>query len=69
VSVAPFSMTQTRLPGGGDGPVAVAYISSRPDILWAAYGSSVDEVTGDGWVSLATPIPTSSSGGAVTSHK
>jgi hypothetical protein len=47
-----FSMEQVGVPAGiyGDGFV---FFTGATDIIWSAYGTSVDNVTGDGWVTHA----------------
>ena len=58
VTVQPLSMQQVALPSA-PATVLQILISPRPGIdprLWAAYGSSVDNVTGDSWSSLAFPL-------------
>lgn len=57
LTVPPFSLAQTGLPadfGGTTGNLSVTFDVSGTDIFWSAYASSVDNVTGDGWVSRAT---------------
>jgi len=50
--VQPYSMEQVPLPAGAWGDL---YIRITTDVAnfnwWSAYGTSVDNVTGDGWVS------------------
>lgn len=58
LTVQPSSLGQTALPAGFAGPDGFVAIEITPtdtaDFLWSAYGSSVDNTTGDGWVSRAT---------------
>jgi len=57
MTVPPFSLAQTGVPadfGGTGGNLSVTFDVSATDIFWSAYASSVDNVTGDGWVSRAT---------------
>jgi hypothetical protein len=60
VTVPPFSMQQVALRlNAPPGPVLQIVVQPRPGInprLWAAYGSSVDNTTGDSWSSLAFPL-------------
>ena len=51
-TVQPFSMEQPSLPGGTWGDLYLR-ISSAPSNFnwWSAYGTTVDNRTGDGWVS------------------
>ena len=51
VTVQPYSMEQVGLPAGNYGDLFLR-ISSGPNLnWWSAYGTSVDNITGDGWVS------------------
>lgn len=53
VMVQPYSMLQVPLPAGTYGDLYLR-ISSGPNFnWWSAYGTSVDNRTGDGWVSHA----------------
>jgi len=58
VSVPPFSLGQVGAPAGsGNASGAVSLLITPNDDLvyaWSAYASSVDNVSGDGWVSRAT---------------
>jgi len=57
MTVPPFSLAQTGVPadfGGTGGNLSVSFDVSATGIFWSAYGSSVDNVTGDGWVARAT---------------
>ncbi len=49
-TVQPYSMEQPSLPAGIYGDLFI-YISASSSNWWSAYGTSVDNVTGDGWVS------------------
>lgn len=54
VTVAPNSMEQVPLPAGTFGDIAVTITGDGNAIRnWTAYGSTVDNRTGDGWVSRA----------------
>lgn len=55
VSVLPFSMMQVPLPAGsyGDLVLDIKPTSGASNFNWSAYGASVDNITGDGWVSRA----------------
>jgi hypothetical protein len=57
VHVPPLSMIQTTIPAGDYGSVAAGFVSQRAGIRWVAYGSSLDQITGAGWISQATPVP------------
>lgn len=66
VALPPMSMTQVSLPGPS-GPVLqvlVTNITAGGHTLWTAYGSSVDNTTGDGWSSLgfSAPVPAHNDG-------
>lgn len=51
-TVKPYSMDQVGVPAGNWGDFYIR-VSSAPSNFnwWSAYGSSVDNLTGDGWVS------------------
>jgi hypothetical protein len=56
ISVPPYSVVQTGLAPGsasGVGNVALTLISNGFGFWWSAYGSTVDNRTGDGWVARA----------------
>ena len=57
MTVPPYSLAQTGVPadfGGTSGNLSVTFDVPDSNIFWSAYASSVDNVTGDGWVSRAT---------------
>lgn len=55
MTLPPLSMQQTALPAGNWGAVTLIFRPDGDDLDgWAAYGTSVDNVTGDGWVSSAS---------------
>ncbi|MBK5258422.1 MAG: hypothetical protein JJE51_02440 [Thermoanaerobaculia bacterium] len=58
VEVMPFSMVQVPLPVGNYGSLAltVATEVTLPTFAWTFYGSSVDNVTGDSWMSTPSTI-------------
>jgi len=59
ITVPAFSMMQASLPAGNWGDLYVEFIPPgdlNTSVSWTAYGSSNDNGTGDGWVSLATQI-------------
>lgn len=52
VSVQPYSMDQVALPSGTWGDLSLQVSSGATNFnWWTAYGSTVDNRTGDGWVS------------------
>lgn len=56
VTVPPFSVVQAPLASGSalsSGNVSVTMKSDGFGFWWSAYGTSVDNITGDGWVSKA----------------
>lgn len=55
--VLPLSMMQVPVPSGDYGAVAAGFVSTRSGIRWTAYGSSVDQITGGGWISPAVSAP------------
>ena len=57
VHVPPLSMLQVPLPAGEYGSVTAGFVSPRTGIRWVGYGSSVDQITGGGWISQATTTP------------
>ena len=57
VTVKPFSLSQPGVPAefaGTGGNTSIAFDVPDIDFTWSAYASSVDNVTGDGWVARAT---------------
>lgn len=54
VTVDGTSMRQVPLPAGTYGDVLLTLTADASAILWSAYAASVDNVTGDGWVSHAS---------------
>ena len=55
--VQPYSLSQTGVPAsfaGASGNLSLTYDVPETNFTWSAYASSVDNVTGDGWVSRAT---------------
>jgi hypothetical protein len=51
-TVQPYSMEQVPLPAGAWGDLYLRITSDSANFnWWSAYGTSVDNVTGDGWVS------------------
>jgi hypothetical protein len=51
VTVLPASMRQVPLPSGNYGNLLVHLQADAPGFWWTAYGASVDNITGDGWIS------------------
>ncbi|HJT18229.1 MAG TPA: hypothetical protein VJ853_12605, partial [Thermoanaerobaculia bacterium] len=50
----PYSMNQVAIPAGNWGDLSLLVGTSATDLdWWSAYGTTVDNVTGDGWVSHA----------------
>ena len=57
VTVKPFSLSQPGVPAefaGAGGNTSIMFDVPDIQFTWSAYASSVDNVTGDGWVSRAT---------------
>ena len=57
LQVQPYSLSQTGVPAsfaGSSGNLSLTYDVPDSNFTWSAYASSVDNVTGDGWVSRAT---------------
>lgn len=59
VVVPGLSMQQVALSGppANSLQIAIANVSAVPSASWVAYGSSVDNATGDSWSSLAFYVP------------
>jgi hypothetical protein len=56
LSVPPFSPVLAALPDRNYGAVALTIISDGGGVPWAAYGSTVDNASGDAWASVAVPL-------------
>ncbi len=57
VTVPAYGMVQSSIPAGDYGAVTVVFDitdSGGASIAWVAYASSTDNITGDGWVSIAS---------------
>jgi hypothetical protein len=57
VTVPPYSLSQPGVPasfGSAAGNLSLTYDVNATGFYWSAYASSVDNITGDGWVSRAT---------------
>ena len=56
MTVAPWTMLQSPIPVGPWGNMMIVIVpeTSVGTNNWAAYGSSTDNITGDGWVSIAS---------------
>jgi hypothetical protein len=55
VTVPSLSMVQTGIPAGTYGALSLSFeVTSTPtsEFTWVAYGTSTDNTTGDGWVSI-----------------
>ena len=55
VTVPSLSMVQTGIPAGAHGQLSLGFtVTSVPtaEFTWVAYGTSTDNITGDGWVSI-----------------
>lgn len=58
VTVPAFSMVQTPLPGvAHEAFMQIDIVATTAGSSWIAYGSSVDNTTGDSWSSLAVNAP------------
>ena len=57
VTVPPFSMMHVAVPPANLGNVFIEYRlqGDATDVSWLAYATSNDNITGDGWVAVATP--------------
>lgn len=54
MTLPPLSMQQVAIPAGSYGAVTLVFFSDGGEEGWAAYGTTNDNVTGDGWVSAAS---------------
>ena len=54
--VPPFSPLQAAIPDGNYGPLALTVLAGSGG-PWLAYGSTVDNGSGDAWASVSTPLP------------
>jgi hypothetical protein len=54
VTVDPVSMKQVSVPAGNYGDLLVSLAPTVNGFWWSAYAASVDNITGDGWVSHAS---------------
>lgn len=57
ITVPPDSVVQTGIAAGSglsNGNLALSISTTDSSFWWSAYGTSVDNVTGDGWVARAT---------------
>ena len=56
VTVPAYGMVQQSIPAGDYGALSVIFDitdSAGASIAWVGYASSTDNITGDGWVSIA----------------
>lgn len=59
ITVPALSMMQSAIPAGDYGAVTLIFEPANVldvDFGWSAYGSSTDNLTGDGWVSVAAVV-------------
>jgi hypothetical protein len=54
VTVDGVSMRQVAIPAGDYGDLLVSLVPNAGNFWWSAYSASVDNITGDGWVSHAS---------------
>jgi len=57
IPVPPFGMIQQAIPAGDYGALQIVFQvtdAGQDFVSWVGYGSSTDNITGDGWVSLAS---------------
>jgi hypothetical protein len=58
VTIPPYGMIQQAIPAGDYGALQILYqVTDAPSdtfVSWIGYASSTDNVTGDGWVSIAS---------------
>lgn len=56
VTVPPFSMVHRAVPAGNYGALTIEVTVSDGSAVWATYGTTNDNVTGDGWVSVGSML-------------
>ncbi len=57
ITVPAYGMVQTNIPPGDYGALTVTFAitdSGGASVSWVAYATSTDNITGDGWVSIAS---------------
>jgi hypothetical protein len=55
ITAQPCSLQQGAIPAGNYGPLLLSFQQRSPTgLYWTAYGSSTDNVTGDGWIVHST---------------
>lgn len=57
MTLPPFGMIQQAIPAGDYGALQIVFQvtdAGQDFVSWIGYGSSTDNITGDGWVSLAS---------------
>ncbi|HEX3067329.1 MAG TPA: hypothetical protein VHX14_02055 [Thermoanaerobaculia bacterium] len=58
VTIPPYGMIQQAIPAGDYGALQILYqVTDAPSnafVSWIGYASSTDNITGDGWVSIAS---------------
>lgn len=58
VTVKPFSVSQAGIPAGNYGNLILMIVPDPSTFVWSAYGVSIDNITGDSWVShVNQPFP------------
>jgi hypothetical protein len=58
ITVPAGGMTHRAVPAGNYGRLVIEVTVSNPEALWVAYGTSNDNITGDGWVSIGSGLMT-----------
>lgn len=58
ITIPAGGMTHRAVPAGNYGRLVIEVSVDRPEALWVTYGTSNDNITGDGWVSIGSGIMT-----------
>lgn len=56
IRVPAGGMIHQAIPAGDYGPLVIEITVDNPEAFWVAYGTSNDNITGDGWVSVGSGI-------------
>lgn len=56
ITIPPLGMVHQGIPAGNYGHLVIEASVDDPEALWVVYGTSNDNITGDGWVSIGGGI-------------
>jgi hypothetical protein len=56
ITVPAMGMIHQAIPAGNYGPLVIEVSVDNPAAPWVAYGTTQDNITGDGWVSIGSGI-------------